>query len=105
MDLDNPESNSLEESLRSAKAALMGADDFIVENINTTKWRVDGQEASSFIYSTDKYDIPADGVEVLNTRQNDREYLMIFITPALGFDSPEIQELEKRIINSIKFFK
>lgn len=82
---------------------VMGYDDFIVENINLTKWRVDGQSAVSFIFASGEH--AHTGVvttnEIVYVPYNNLHIIIKFTALHTEFDSSEIQELEKRIIDSI----
>ena len=83
---------------------LMGYDDFIVEDINLTKWRIDGQNTVSFIFASGEN--AHTGVvttnEIIYVLHKDMPIMIKFIALYTEFDSFQIQKLEKRIINSIK---
>lgn len=79
---------------------------FIVEDINMTKWEIDGEKTGSFILGREKgspYNL--EGMEILLTYHNNHQYKIEFITNATIFDTPYIQNTEKRIIESIKWLK
>jgi hypothetical protein len=82
---------------------VMGYDDFIVENINLTKWRVDDQSTESFIFASGEH--AHTGVvttnEMVYVPYNNLHIIIKFTALYTEFDSPEIQELEKRLIDSI----
>ena len=77
---------------------------FIVEDINMTKWKIDGEVTGSFILGREPRS-PAitEGMEILLTYHNNRQYFIEFITNATIFDTPYIQDTEKRLIESIKW--
>ncbi|HKR73241.1 MAG TPA: hypothetical protein VJR94_03925 [Candidatus Nitrosocosmicus sp.] len=83
---------------------LMGYDDFIVQDINFTKWTIDSQNTTSFIFESGEN--AHTGVvttnEIIYVLHKDIPIMIKFIALYTEFDSPQIQKLEKRIINSIK---
>jgi len=85
---------------------LMGYDDFIVEDISQTKWKVDGQNAASFIFASgeDAHTGAVTNNEIIYVFHNNTPIMIKFMALYTEFDSSQIQELEKRIINSIELF-
>jgi len=85
---------------------LMGYDDFIVEDINQTKWRVDGKNANSFIFASGEsaHTGAVTTNEIIYLLHNNNPIMIKFIALYTEFDSSQIQELEKRIISSIQLF-
>lgn len=83
---------------------MMGYDDFIVENINLTKWRIDGQNAVSFIFTSGEnaHTGAVTTNEIIYVFHKDMLIMIKFIALYAEFDSLQIQELEKRMINSIR---
>lgn len=71
-----------------------------------TKWEIDGEKTGSFILGREK-DSPykVEGMEILLTYHNNHQYIIEFITNATIFDTPYIQNTEKRLIKSIKWLK
>jgi hypothetical protein len=90
--------------IKQVQEKLMGYDDFIVEGINQTKWRVDGQNAVSFIFASGEaaHTGAVTSNEIIYVFHNNIPVMIKFIALFTEFDSSQIQELEKRIINSIE---
>lgn len=79
-------------------------DDFLVEDTNMTKWKLDNKTTASFVYGL-KYESGNTGAsEVLYTYHDGKDILVSLMTYAAYFDLPELQEIEKRMINSIEFY-
>lgn len=57
-----------------------------------------------FFGDTDIDGKPITGNKVLYTYRYGKDMLISFVTKALEFDLPEIQQIEQRMINSITFF-
>lgn len=85
---------------------LMGYDDFIVEDVNQTKWMVNGQNANSFIFASGEsaHTGAVTTNEIIYLLHNNNPIMIKFVALYTEFDSSQIQELEKRIINSIELF-
>ncbi|WP_134483343.1 hypothetical protein [Candidatus Nitrosocosmicus franklandus] len=85
---------------------LMGYDDFVIEDINNTKWDIDGQNALSFLFASGEN--AHTGVvttnEVIYSIGSDTTLMIKFTALYREFDSFQIQELERKMINSIDLF-
>lgn len=80
-------------------------DNFLVEDANMTKWKLDNKTTGSFVYgSTNDESLITFAHEYLFTNHGGKDVLINFMTKAEDFDIPEIQELEKRMFNSIEFY-
>ena len=77
----------------------------LVENITTDKWKVDQQNATSYMISIPEY-LDSDYIRTENilftNPQKDRLYSATFSAPSSQFDTLELKALEKRLIDSIK---
>lgn len=79
-------------------------DNSIIEDTNFTKWSPDNLRAASFVSASySENDYPVTAVEKFLIRGNSSDLLMHFQTRGMEFDIPEMQEIEKRMINSIHF--
>ena len=87
------------------KDEVMGYDDFLFENINTTKWIIDGSRASSFVFASGEgaHTGTVTINEIVLVTLDDRSIILRFTVLSPDFNQPEIQELEKNILRSIKF--
>jgi hypothetical protein len=94
-----------EGDMNQIKNELIGFDEFLVEDTNMTKWKLGNLTTGSFVYGTKNINgEPTAGNELLYTYRDGKDMLILFMTTALEFDSSEIQQIEQRMINSIKFF-
>lgn len=94
-----------EGDMNQIKNELIGFDEFLVEDTNMTKWRLGNLTTGSFVFgNTDIVGEPISGNEVLYTYRDGKDILISFLANALEFDLPDIQHIEQRMINSIKFF-
>ena len=85
---------------------VVGYDEFLVEDTNLTKWRLGNLTTGSFVFGNKDIDgNPITGNEVLYTYRDGKDMLISFMAKALEFDLPEIQQIEQRMTNSIKFFE
>jgi hypothetical protein len=104
--LDEPSSvNNYSKSISNIQEKLMGHDDFMIEDVNMTKWKVDRLSTFSFIYASGEgaHTGPVTTNEVIYLPHNHGTVIIRFIALYSDFGSPQIQKLEKEMINSIKF--
>lgn len=80
---------------------------FIVDDINMTKWEINGEKTGSFILGREDLFMPTNvqGMEILLTYHNNHQYSIEFIANATIFDTPHFQNTEKRMIESIRWLK
>jgi hypothetical protein len=97
--------NNYSEDISKIQEKLLGYDDFMMEDNNTTKWKVDGSNALSFIYASGEgaHTGTVTTNEVIYIPHNNGTITIRFISLFSDFDSLQTQELEKEMINSIKF--
>lgn len=73
---------------------VVGYDEFLVEDTNLTKQRLGNLTTGSFVFGdTDIDGKPITGNKVLYTYRYGKDMLISFVK-ALGFDLPEIQQIE-----------
>ncbi len=104
--LDEPSSeNNYSKSISKIQENLLGYDGFVVEDVNTTKWNVDGLNTVSFIYASGEsaHTGTVTTNEVIYIPYNNGTVTIRFIALYSDFDSVQTQELEKEMINSIRF--
>lgn len=78
----------------------------LIEDTNITKWKIGGHNASSVLISTYTNErVPIVAVESIITTNDKKLITMDFVAQALFFDSDNVQTVEKKMIESIKFIK
>ena len=80
----------------------------LIENITTDKWKVDSQNATSYMISIPGYsdsDYIRTEIILFTNPQKDHLYSATFSAPSSQFDTLEIKALEKRLIDSINITK
>ena len=97
--------NNHSKSISKIQEKLLGYDDFMVEDANMTKWKVDGLNTLSFTYASGEgaHTGTVTTNEVIYIPHNNGTVITRFIALYSDFDSLQTQELEKEMINSIKF--
>ena len=87
------------------KDAVIGYNDFLVEDTNMTKWKLDNKTTGSFVFgSTSDITSNTFANEYLYTYNDGKDILINYMTFAKDFDIPQMQELQKRMFESIKFY-
>ena len=79
----------------------------LVEDVNTSKYIIDGEKAGSFTYSSiDKRTNEAlVGVEDVTTIHNGNFYIFQYLTNVKYFDNPLNSAIRQHMFNSIKWLK
>jgi hypothetical protein len=97
--------NNYSKSISKIQEILLGYDDFMVEDVNMTKWKVDQLNTFSFIYASGEsaHTGMVTTNEVIYIPHNNGSVIIRFIALYSDFDSLQTQGLEKEMINSIKF--
>ncbi len=92
-------------SISEIQEELLGYDDFIVEDVNMTKWKVDRFNTLSFIYASGEgaHTGTVTTNEVIYVPRNNETVMIKFTSLYSDFDSLQTQKLEKDMIESIKF--
>jgi hypothetical protein len=104
--LNGPSSvNNHSISISKIQEKLLGYDDFIVEEVNKTKWIVDRSNTLSFIYASGEsaHTGTVTTNEVIYIPHNNGTVTIRFVSLYSDFDSVQTQEIEKEMINSIRF--
>ena len=98
--------NGLENYLNNAKFVLIKSQNPIytlVEDVNMTKWNIDGRKAGSIVYGSETDGDTLKGNELIGVFDGNKLINIKFIADADKFDLPKTQAIEKRMINSIKW--
>jgi hypothetical protein len=96
--------NNYSKSISKIQEKLLGYDDFVVEEINKSKWNVDMLNTISFIYASGEsaHTGTVTTNEVIYVPHNNGAVTIRFIALYSDFGSVQTQELEKEMINSIR---
>ncbi len=98
--------NDLENYLNNTKFNLLKSQDpiyTIVEDVNMTKWNIDGRKAGSIVYGSETDEDAIKGNELIVAFNENKLISIKFVADADKFDLPETTAIEKRMINSIKW--
>ena len=92
-------------SISEKQEEFLGYDDFMVEDVNMTKWKVDRFNTLSFIYASGEgaHTGTVTTNEVIYVPHKNETVMIKFTALYSDFDSLQTQKLEKDMINSIKF--
>lgn len=73
-----------------------------IEGVNTTRYKIGGEDAGSFITVT-RIDSNNLASEYVVTVHNNQVYTFKFMTPAKEFDTPRISDVRKHMFDSISW--
>lgn len=74
----------------------------IIEGVNTTRYKIGGEDAGSFITVT-RIDSNNLASEYVVTVHNNQVYTFKFMTPSKEFDTPRISDVRKHMFDSIRW--
>lgn len=87
------------------KYELVGYDEFLIEDTNMSKWKMDNKTTGSFVYGTTNANTYITyAIETLYTYHDKKDILISYMSKAEDFDIPKMQDLQKRMIDSIRFY-
>jgi hypothetical protein len=74
----------------------------IIEGVNTTRYKIGGDDAGSFITVTriDSNNLASEYVVIVH---NNQVYTFKFMTPAIEFDTPRMSDVRKHMFDSIRW--
>lgn len=93
-------------NISEVKDKLMSHDTFIINEINTTKWKIGGLDTVSFTYASGEaaHTGAVTSNEVFYINNSDQTILIRFITLFSDFESHYTQTIQRDIMNSIEFY-